>query len=252
MKIVVMFSTKGGVGKSTMTASFGSVLNLENRKVVSMDCDPNNTLKYHYGLSQNHSLGHALLGLTNLPISSSIHQLSTGEKVIPFGDLNESELAEYEKKLIEDPNYLKKQIASLQLNEDEILLLDAPSGSSVFAQQVLNAANITVLVMLPDAASYLTLEKSLKLINKHCDRTDYIGTMFLVNQVHRNYELNSDVFDILQHQLQNHIIVEIHQDQAVAESLANGTNILKHSPQSLATEDFVDAAQTLESYLLGN
>jgi len=76
--------------------------------------------------------------------------------------------------------------------------------------------------------------------------------MFLVNQVHRNFELNSDVFDMLQYQLQNHIIVEIHQDQAVAESLANGMNILKYAPQSLATEDFIDAAQTLESYLLGN
>jgi cellulose synthase operon protein YhjQ len=247
-----MFSTKGGVGKSTVTSNFGSVMNLENRKVVSMDCDPNNTLKYHYGLSQNYSEGHALLGLNNSPISSCVHQISTGEKIIPFGNLTEAELVAYEKKLLEDPYFLKKQIASLQLKDNEILLLDAPSGSSIFTQQVLNAANISVLVMLPDAASYLTLERSLKLINKHCGGKDYIGTMFLVNQVHRNFELNSDVFDMLQYQLQNHIIVEIHQDQAVAESLANGMNILKYAPQSLATEDFIDAAQTLESYLLGN
>jgi cellulose synthase operon protein YhjQ len=247
-----MFSTKGGVGKSTVTVNFGSVMNLENRQVIAMDCDPNNTLKYHYGLSQSHSQGHALSSLTDSPIASSVYQLDSGEKVIPFGNLSESQLIEYEKKLIEDPFYLKKKIDSLHLTDKEILILDAPSGSSIFTQQVLNAANISVLVMLADAASYLTLENSLNLINKHClGKKDYIGTMYLVNQIQRNHELNSDVFDMVQYQLQNHIIVEIHQDQFVAEALANGMNLMTYAPQSLAAQDFIDAAQTLESYLLG-
>jgi cellulose synthase operon protein YhjQ len=252
VKIVAMFSTKGGVGKSTATANFATVMLLEDRKVYAMDYDPNNTLRFHYGLNQSDTNGHSSLSLQGLPIKNAITKIANGTFVLPFGELTEDQLNQYQEKLLQDPFFLKKQIDSLGLSDDEILFIDAPSGSTIFTQQVLNAAHVSVVVMLADAASYLTLEGSLKLINKHCiGRKDYLGTMYLVNQIQRKYELNSDIFDMVQMQLENHIIAEVHQDQCVPEALARGTNVLTDAPESLATQDFIDAAQTMESFLLG-
>jgi cellulose biosynthesis protein BcsQ len=51
MKIVVIASAKGGVGKTTLAANLAAVLAASRRhRVCVVDLDPQNALKLHFGV----------------------------------------------------------------------------------------------------------------------------------------------------------------------------------------------------------
>jgi cellulose biosynthesis protein BcsQ len=107
-----------------------------------------------------------------------------------------------------------------------------PAGTTIYSQQALNASDVVVLPVLADASSYLTLPKSLSMLKRHClKRDNFDGFMVVLNQVNRSYELNTNITEILKTKFANHVFAEIHQDQAIPEALACGTNVLAYAPE---------------------
>ncbi|WP_256441902.1 cellulose synthase operon protein YhjQ/BcsQ [Cupriavidus sp. AcVe19-6a] len=118
--------------------------------------------------------------------------------------------------------------------------------------QVLSCAHICLVVVLADAASYVTLPLMDDLIRTYCThRSDYRGQMLVINQVDMARQLSKDVVQILRDQRGQRILGTVHEDGAVPEALAHDCTIVRQSPHSQAALDICRCANGLRSQLHG-
>lgn len=250
VKIIAIVSAKGGVGKTSICANLSAGMTRLGHTVLSVDLDPQNSLRLHFGVSPIHTDGMARASLVSGEWRDSILAGQSGGYVLPFGQVDEDDRQDFEQLLRDEPDFLRNQIERLDLPVNAVVLLDTPPGPSVYLKQALTAANITVIVVLPDAASYSTIPMIVSLIDKYCiGRSDFIDYFYLINQIDRSRQLASDVTDVISLQLKGKRLGIIHQDQSIPEGLACNQDVLQYDPHSRGAHDFEKCAQVLENIL---
>jgi cellulose synthase operon protein YhjQ len=248
VKIIAVVSAKGGVGKTSICANLSAGMTRMGHTVLSIDLDPQNSLRLHFGVSPMHKEGMATASLASGEWRESISAGQCGGYVLPFGQIDEDERQDFEQLLRDEPDYLRLQIEKLDLPADAIVILDTPPGPSVYLKQALSTANITIIVVLPDAASYSTIPMIISLIKKYCiGRTDFIDYFYLINQIDRSRQLASDVTDVINLQMQGKRLGIIHQDQSIPEGLACNMDVLHYDQNSRGAHDFEKCAQSLQN-----
>lgn len=250
MKIIAVVSGKGGVGKTTVSANLCADLRRLGKSVLAVDLDPQNALRLHFGVSPRHVGGLARAVLAGDDWRASVVQGEKGNYVLPYGSIDENDRLDFEQELREDPNLLRHQLELLGLAADCIVVLDTPPGASVYLTQALLAANATIVVALPDAASYATLPKIMSLIKQYCShREKFLGYLLLINQVDRVKQLADDVADMMTAKFGKKSIVLIHQDQAIPEALAYGKDLQDYDPLSRGANDMKNCVTAVERLL---
>jgi cellulose synthase operon protein YhjQ len=246
VKIIAVASAKGGVGKTSLAANLGSALALLGKRVVTVDLDPQNALRLHFGLAAESVAGIARATLAGAPWRTVLVE-GGGVRVLPFGALNETDRRAFEQRLDADPDWLGHSLDQLDLGADDLVLVDTPPGPSVYLKQALSTAQFVVTVVLADAASYATLPMMAGLLATYClGRADFAGAAYLVNQVDQSRQLAADVIKVLRGSLAGHMFPGvIHEDQAVSEALAMDTTVLHYDPHGQASQDFRASAAWL-------
>ncbi|NQW83273.1 MAG: cellulose synthase operon protein YhjQ [Alcaligenaceae bacterium] len=250
MKIIAIVSGKGGVGKTTVSANLCAGLRRLGKSVLAVDLDPQNALRLHFGVSPRHVGGLARAVLAGDDWRASVVQGNTGDYVLPYGSIDESDRLDFEQDLREDPNLLRTQLGLLGLAEDCIVVLDTPPGASVYLTQALSAANAAIVVALPDAASYATLPQIMSLMKQYCSRRkNFLGYLLLINQVDRVKQLADDVTDMMIAKFGKKSIALIHQDQAIPEALAYSKDLQDYDPLSRGAHDMKNCVEAVERLL---
>jgi len=250
VKIIAIVSGKGGVGKTTVSANLCAGLRRLGKSVLAVDLDPQNALRLHFGVSPRHVGGLARAVLAGDDWRASVVQGNTGDYVLPYGSIDESDRLDFEQDLREDPNLLRTQLGLLGLAEDCIVVLDTPPGASVYLTQALSAANAAIVVALPDAASYATLPKIMSLMKQYCSRRkNFLGYLLLINQVDRVKQLADDVTDMMIAKFGKKSIALIHQDQAIPEALAYSKDLQDYDPLSRGAHDMKNCVEAVERLL---
>ncbi|AJY08604.1 cellulose biosynthesis protein BcsQ [Burkholderia sp. SIMBA_043] len=249
MKIVVIASAKGGVGKTTLAANLAAVLAASRRhRVCVVDLDPQNALKLHFGvpIEMSDGLAGAALSERQWPLA-----VVDGIAVMPFGVVGETDQRRFERMLDRDPAWLARGLAALALGDDDIVIVDTPPGSSVYMRAALTAAHFVLTVLLADAASYASIPQMRRMLDAYAaTRTDFIGDGYVVNQVDQSRELGRDVLRALRDSVgAARFAGVIHADQGVAESLACRTTVNRYDPRSQAAADLSACAEWLERAL---
>lgn len=251
MKIVAVVSAKGGVGKTTLAANLASALADSGRRVVTVDLDPQNALRLHFGMPPSEIGGIARASLRKDSWQSVIHAGTGNVSVLPYGGLNESDRHAFEKMLDTDPNWLRSNLERLGLGPTDIVVVDTPPGPSVYLKQALSTAQFALAVVLADAASYATIPMMENLLGTYCaGRGDFVGVAYVINQVDPTRQLGRDVVKVLRATLAERLFPGvIHLDQAVSEALAYDTTALHYDGLSQATQDFKACAQWVTAAL---
>lgn len=251
MKIVAVVSAKGGVGKTTLAANLASALADSGRRVMTVDLDPQNALRLHFGMPPSEIDGVARASLRGDFWQSVIHAGTGNVSVLPYGGLNESDRHTFEKMLDTDPNWLRGNLDSLGLAPNDIVVVDTPPGPSVYLKQALSTAQFALAVVLADAASYATIPMMENLLGTYCaGRPDFVGVAYVINQVDPGRQLGRDVVKVLRATLAERLFPGvIHLDQAVSEALAYDTTALHYDGLSQATQDFKSCAQWVSAAL---
>lgn len=248
VKIIAVVSAKGGVGKTSICANLSAGMTRLGHTVLAIDLDPQNSLRLHFGISPMHIEGMAPASLVSGEWRESISAGRFGGYVLPFGQINEDERLDFEQLLRDEPNYLRLKIEQLDLPANAVVILDTPPGPSVYLMQALSTANVTIIVVLPDAASYSTIPMIISLIKKYCiGRSDFIDYFYLINQIDRSRQLASDVSDVISLQMQGKRLGVIHQDQSIPEGLACNVDVMNYDPNSRGAHDFEKCTQALEN-----
>jgi cellulose synthase operon protein YhjQ len=250
VKIISIVSAKGGVGKSTISANLCSALKKMGHDVLAVDLDPQNSLRLHLGISPSQGAGIATINLKSNQWQEAIVAGNDDCPVLPFGKTNEAERTAFEHQLREHPSFLREHLNKLHLAQDTVVVIDTPPGPSVYLKQALSTANIAVVVILPDAASYATIPMIDDLITHYCqDRRDFIDTLYVVNQLDRSRQLADDMADIVTLKYQEKNTIIIHQDQSIPESLAFNQDVSSYAPDSRGAQDMIDLTAKISHVL---
>jgi len=239
MRVVAVISPKGGVGKTTVTANLASSLARLGAVITVLDLDPQNALRLHFGMPHNDATGIAARNLPQGKWRNALHESSFGVDFLPYGSVDEKQREHFEHAIRAEPDWLLSHLNSLGLSETDVVLIDTPPGPSIYLQQVLKVANIGLVVLKPDAASYSTIPSIESLIQYYTKgRKDFLGYCYVLNQMDASKQLCRDVFGMLRSSLGDRFIpTAIHRDEAVSEALACQTPVSYYAQHSSATQD---------------
>jgi cellulose synthase operon protein YhjQ len=240
MTRIAVVSMKGGVGKTTTTANVAAALaaKLGPGQVGVLDLDPQNALHLHLGLGAGVSDGVCRHSLSGLDWREVCFPSQFGVVCLPYGSVSEPEREAFQALLSQDPDWIPNQLQRMGLGNQQVLLIDTPPGPSVYLRQALACADVVLVVLLADAASYSTVPAMEAWIDDVIAQRPNLKSVYVLNQVDTTVSLNRDVADVLREHLRKRsVLLSVHRDEAVCEALAYQQPVLNRDPVCRATYD---------------
>lgn len=253
MTVIAVISPKGGVGKTTVAVNLACALAANGRPVRLVDLDPQNAMRLHLGADPGDVNGLVHQTLQQASWYYSEYDSAYGVSFIPYGRASEVERITFEAYLTQTPNWLRDNLAALDHEPGELIIIDTPPGPSVYVQQVLSVANLVLVVMIPDAGSYATLDSIEGLLDYYCaNRSDFYGSYYVLNQFDAAAPLNRDIKNIMQNTLGERLAPHcVHRDGSLTEALAFQQPVREYAPYSQGVEDLAQLATWLEKRVSG-
>jgi cellulose synthase operon protein YhjQ len=248
MSVIGVVSMKGGVGKTSVTANLAVAMAkmLGPGRVSAVDLDPQNALHLHLGLETGDPTGVCTQSLAHENWIGAAMDSEHEVRCLPYGEVSEQDRVEFETVLSENDTWIGDQIRAAGLDDDAIVLIDTPPGPSVYLRQVFACADLIVIVLLADAASYATISSMESWMSEVQDQFPHVQSLYLLNQIDRTDLLNKDVTDLLQQRLGANLIpVGIHSDESVREALAFQQPVMAYDPHGQASHDLARLAEYL-------
>lgn len=145
--IIAVTCHKGGVGKTTTTASLGSILSSEGKRVLLVDFDSQHNLSKTFIKEENDSLLAALAGQADLPVVNVGENMDLVPSSENLGAFDITFAAKMDRNTL-----LKKALEPLKKKYDYIII-DCPSQLSLNTINAMIAATHILIPIVMDAYS---------------------------------------------------------------------------------------------------
>ena len=245
-KVIAIVSANGGVGRSTIVAGLAKTLRRPGGRTIAIDLDPQNALSSHLGITRQ---APGLIQLKEQDADWGAHRLPGfgDSECLPFGigEVNDRRLLK--QMMLEDSDWLNQHLASMNLSENDTVILDTPSGETVYSQQALDAADLVLVMTVADAASYLALDSMthwLETSRRRAQRQRYV-----LNQRDDSRSFSRDMGVLFLRRLGANLIGTIRLDHQFNESLAHGRDLLQYAPQSIGCQDILSLSGAVHALL---
>lgn len=182
MKIVAVYSSKGGVGKTATAVNLAYVASRSGQRVLLCDLDPQGAASFYYRIKPKKSFNRDRLlqgrfehyiratdfdGLDLLPAHFSFRNL---------------DLALRDEKQAKKRRVLGKLLQPLAKDYD-YAILDCPPNLTFLSETIVTAADCVITPVIPTTLSLLALEQLIKLLKKiDCDRRKVISFFSMVER----------------------------------------------------------------------
>lgn len=242
-KIIAFANHKGGVGKTTTTASVGSILASKGYKVLLIDLDAQANLTY--SMKQLPDVYQSIYNILVLNESPEPYNVSKNLDLIP----SSQELAMVDIQLssvIARERVLSRALSPIKENYD-FILMDCPPSLGVLT---LNACTFATDIIIPLIAEVLPF-KGLAMIN------EFISNVreFLNPEVHvsgvlitrwEKTKLTSGIEQELRSSWGDLIFkTKIRKNVTIAEAPLESSNIIEYAPKSNGAVDYISFSEEL-------
>lgn len=245
MPVLVISSPKGGVGKTTITASLSVALRALGWEVMAVDFDPQNSLKLHFGLDPMVPDGWGPQFLAGGPWQQAIEKDRHNIQIVPFGLLS----AEMQVRLValfpDRQRAFAAELAAWAGQPDHIVLVDTHPGHGLYTDFAVGLADWQLVVLVADAASYAALTAN----DRGGDAREHPRQVFIINQFNPASRLARDVRLLIEQRAADALIGVIQQDEGVAEALAYGQTVPTHDPDCKASRDIAEITLWLDQHV---
>ena len=233
MALIAFASPKGGVGKTTMAAHVAALLARRGYKVVALDLDPQNALRFHLGVPLREERCF-MSRLGSRPAwREALVEAEAGVRVLPFGPADPLRALELAQLLTAEPHHLAEPVREMLAVPDLIVVVDSPPGPNAGLTAITPQLDLMVLVLLSDAGSAAIIPQiaNNRFLGRGTLATRSADCAVLVlNQVDEAEPLSEAVFEMARAALGNRLIGAICRDQALAEALADKRMLLQGEP----------------------
>ncbi len=238
--VITVASPKGGVGKTTVVANIAAAMAQAGQRPLLLDLDPQNASRLYHRMPLDDERGLAVQSLRGEPWADAIFEGPFGVDCLPYGILTEADRRGAEALIEDDPDWLENGIRSLPPVDRRVIVIDTPPGGTLYLPPSLSVADVVMFVLLPDAASFVTLPTMKRWLDEF--PAVYTGdrkATYLLNRMNAARSLCRDVHAALEDELGAQLIPHVvHFDTAVEEALASQQPVSEYAPDSLAAKDF--------------
>lgn len=242
-KIIAFANHKGGVGKTTTTASVGSILASKGYKVLLIDLDAQANLTY--SMKQLPDVYQSIYNILVFKESPQPYNVSKNLDLIP----SSQELAMVDIQLssvIARERVLSRALSPIKENYD-FILMDCPPSLGVLT---LNACTFATDIIIPLIAEVLPF-KGLAMINEFISNVHE----FLNPEVHvsgvlitrwEKTKLTSGIEQELRSSWGDLIFkTKIRKNVTIAEAPLESSNIIEYAPKSNGAVDYISFSEEL-------
>ncbi|MBT3206461.1 MAG: ParA family protein, partial [Gammaproteobacteria bacterium] len=148
-KTIGVVSTKGGVGKTSVTASIGAVLADMGQKVLLVDGDFQQSLSSYYRIRNKTDFGIIEL-ITKVSPDNCISTTDIPHLHIIQSNDNKAKLLYWLKESTNNVYYLKAALHKIK-DEYDFILIDSQGASSIMQESIILASDILISPIVPEA-----------------------------------------------------------------------------------------------------
>jgi len=152
----------------------------------------------------------------------------------------------FEHALENEPDWLAQGVDSLGLGADSVVIFDTPTTPSGLSAQALGLADMVVIPLLADAASYATVPAIRQLLDAypptHNRGREYL---FVTNQLDAADELGRDVARLMRREFAGHQAGEVASDPVFRRAHASRCSIFDYDANSRGASDLLAVTRVI-------
>lgn len=236
LSVIAVLGAAGGAGATTVTAHLATAIARQAKTVLCFDFCPDNVLRLHFGATLTDRDGFAAALIAQTPWQYAAYTAASGVRFLPFGLLqDDAALDQLTDWLRARPLWFRNQVDSLDLPPDAIILCDCPRLPAALRNQVLAAADLTLVACAPDP---LSLASATRIATRLRDGRGVTGAV-LLNGFEAARALDRDMQLVLRRRA-GHLAapVVIHRDESLREAFAHKLTVFDYAPASQAAQEF--------------
>jgi cellulose biosynthesis protein BcsQ len=194
MRVVATYNIKGGVGKTTTAVNLAHLASLDGARTLIWDLDPQGAATFLFRVKPRVKGGGRALVTRRRPVDEAIKATDfPGLDLLPadFSYRNmDLELDDTKRRI----RRLRQLIESVR-DDYDVVVLDCPPSASLVSENVLNAADLLLVPLIPATLSLRTFDQLTRFVAESEGRRPEVMAFF--SMADRRKKLHREVIDAI-------------------------------------------------------